>query len=163
MTLPPDRSSSPGSAEETLRLVATLPAPHGLADRIQSGLHYAPRNARILFWPEALGPRGSFARGAAAAAIVCVVAGGGWRIYSRVPAQASPQVIQMPHRYAPGGFGAANARHVPQTLDGPVLIQHAPVPLQAEPVKALNIPPAPAIPLKPKKKFAHPVAAAPVH
>ncbi|MGB7546973.1 MAG: hypothetical protein WBM14_04420, partial [Terracidiphilus sp.] len=61
------------------------------------------------------------ARGAAAAAIVFVVAGGGWGVYSRVqPAQAT-KVIAMPRVAAPSGFSSAGAMRTPQTLNGPVL------------------------------------------
>jgi hypothetical protein len=126
----------PRSAEDTLRLIATLPAPEGLADRVQTGLRSAPRTASILRWPNALRPAGgwmhsSMARGAAAAAIVCVVAGGGWEVYSRVQPAPSARVIVMPPRVAPngGGFSTGTARRVPQTLDGPAL----PTPVAAKP------------------------------
>jgi hypothetical protein len=81
-----------------------------------------------LNWRGPLRPSGGWmqttmARGAAAAAIVCVVAGGGWQIYSRVQPQAAARVIPMPSREAPGtgGFSQSNARRVPKTLEGPVL------------------------------------------
>ena len=80
-------------AEKTLRLVASLPAPEGLADRVQEELRTAPRG-RLLQWPTAL-LAGAWMtspalRGAAAAAIVCIVAGGGWRIYSHVQTPRLP-------------------------------------------------------------------------
>jgi len=132
------------SAEKTLRLIASLPAPEGLADRVQAGLQAAPPTGRVLSWRGPLRPAGggwmhngwmhsgwmhndwmhtSVARGVAAAAIVCVVAGGGWRIYSRVQPAPAANVIVMPSRVGPsaGGFSQAGAKRVPQTLQGPVL------------------------------------------
>lgn len=126
----PDFESSDLTAtgEDTLRLIADLPAPEGLADRVQDGLRYAPKTARVFNWRGSLRPSGGWmqttmARGAAAAAIVCVVAGGGWRIYSRVQPQAAARVLPMPPREAPGsgGFSQSNAKRVPKTLEGPVL------------------------------------------
>jgi hypothetical protein len=116
------------SGEDTLRLIARLPAPEGLADRMQEGLRHAAPTGRVLSWNGPLRRSGSWmqstmARGAAAAAIVCVVAGGGWRIYSRVQPPPAARVLSMPPRVAPGsgGFAQSNAKRVPQTLNGPVL------------------------------------------
>jgi hypothetical protein len=62
-------------------------------------------------------------RGAAAAAIVFVVAGGGWGIYSRVQPTPSARVIVMPVRTGvAGGFSNAGAMRTPQTLKGPVVV-----------------------------------------
>lgn len=166
----PSPNFSQQSADETLRLIASLPAPDGLSDRIHAALRTAPRNAVVLRWPVAISSHSSFLRGAAAAAIVCVVAGGGWRIYSHVPAQTSPQIIQMPQSGSlSGGFGSAGARHVPDTLNGPVLTRHTPVqPLpgisdetQAQPVKAI-VPPAKPV-ARAHKHASHTTASAPVH
>ena len=61
-------------------------------------------------------------RATAAAAIVFVVAGGGWGVYSRVQPVAQPKVIAMPAPInAAGGFKSAGAMRTPQTLQGPVL------------------------------------------
>jgi hypothetical protein len=126
----PDLQSSAltETGEDTLRLIAMLPAPEGLADRVQDGLRHAPQTARVLNWRGSLRPSGGWmqstmARGAAAAAIVCVVAGGGWRIYSRVQPEPAAKVLVMPPRVAPGsgGFSQSNAKRVPKTLEGPVL------------------------------------------
>jgi hypothetical protein len=59
------------TGEDTLRLIASLPAPEGLADRVQSGLHHAPPTGRVLNWRGPLRPSGNWmqstmARGAAA-------------------------------------------------------------------------------------------------
>lgn len=105
--------------DATLRLVANLPAPAGLEDRVHSALRHAPRAARILEWPSGFRTDSAWMRSAAAAAIAVVVVGGGWGVYSRVqPAR----VIAMPsHVGAPGGFSSAGAMRTPQTLNGPVI------------------------------------------
>jgi hypothetical protein len=143
-TLPPNSDSAPGPAEETLRLIAQLPAPEGLAERVQAGLRTAsltasnPARARILHWPTALQldhawMRSAWMRGAAAAAIVFVVAGGGWGIYSRVAPVQQTRGIALPHVAAPGGFAGAGAMRTPQTLNGPTVAHPAvvrPAPVQ---------------------------------
>jgi hypothetical protein len=123
----PDAVSSP--AETTLRLLAKLPAPDGVEDRVMAGLKTAPRTARVLHWPVMLQPTGSWMRGAAAAAIVFVVAGGGWSIYTRVQPTQPARVIAMPPRTgATGGFSNAGAMRTPQTLNGPLVDQPGDVP-----------------------------------
>jgi len=137
--LPPDANrrdsygfrEDAGAGEDTLRLIASLPAPEGLTDRVKAGLRMAPQPGRILMWLAPLRPAGgwihtSWARGAAAAAIVCVVAGGGWRIYSHVQPGPYANGIVMPAPTAPPGsaFSTSGATHVPETLDGPVLTHH---------------------------------------
>jgi hypothetical protein len=74
---------------------------------------------------------GGVARGAAAAAIVCLVAGGGWRIYSHVQPASGAGVIAMPAGGTPsgGGFSIGGAKRRPDTVVGPVLTHPvAPVP-----------------------------------
>ena len=134
-TLPSSTASGSGAAEETLRIIAGLPAPDGLQDRVMEAMSRAPRMASILPWPSE--PRrgwvhSAVARGAAAAAIVFVVGGGGWGVYSRAhPAQA-PKVIAMPRVVAPGGFSSSGAMRTPQTLNGPTLAHPvAPTPAHA--------------------------------
>ena len=124
-----------GEAEKTLRLIANLPAPEGLAERVRGGLH-AGRNVesradgRVLQWPartassRLTGTR-EWLRSAAAAAIVCVVAGGAWWIYSSVPAAAGSAVAAPVHVRPAGGFSSASAIHTPDTLKGPVLTHEA--------------------------------------
>lgn len=120
------------SAEATLRLISRLPTPEGLEDRVMAGLKSAPRTARILHWPASLQPAGSWMRGAAAAAIVFVVAGGGWGIYTRVQPSQTTKVIVMPRAGAGGGFSSAGAMRTPQTVNGPVVAE----PVAAQPVDA---------------------------
>ncbi len=124
----PNRRDSSGTGEDTLRLIANLPAPAGLADRVKAGLATAPETGRILLWRRALRPPGGWmystvARGAAAAAIVGFVAGGGWRIYTHVQPAPSANVIVTPAPASQpgGGFSSAGAKRVPETLQGPVL------------------------------------------
>lgn len=129
-------ASDPGY-EETLRLIAHLPVPEGLVDRVHAGLHPAPQTGRLLSWP-AMDLRNGWFRAAAAAAIVLVVAGGGWGIYLTVPAQ--PRAISAPPRLAaPGGFSSAGAMRTPQTLNGPVLTHPAPAETAAKPAEPLVI------------------------
>jgi hypothetical protein len=93
---------------------------------------------------------GNFARSAAAAAIVCVVAGGGWRIYSRVEPAPANNVIVMPSHIVPEprGFSSAGAARVPQTLDGPVLTH----PVKEPPADVVQLPaPSRGVPARKKK------------
>jgi hypothetical protein len=77
-------------------------------------------------------------RGVAAAAIVFVVAGGGWGVYTRVESTQIEQnqpakVIEMPARMPnTGGLQGAGAMRPPLTLPGPV----APQPVKISPAKA---------------------------
>ncbi len=131
-------ATASGEFEATLRMIASLPAPEGLEERVEAGLRMAPQaapaKARILAWPTTLRLdnawfHGSLARSAAAAAIVAVVIGGGWGVYSRVqPAQSVRIITISPHGAAPGGFSSAGAMRTPQTLNGPVAVPPAAVP-----------------------------------
>ncbi len=127
--------SHPQDFDSTLHLVANLPAPEGLEDRVRARLHSAPRPARILEWPAALRSDSAWMRSAAAAAIAFVVVGGGWGVYSRV--QPNKVIAMPPHVAAPGGFSNAGAMRTPQTVNGPVLEHPA------------NAPAAPATPSSP--------------
>jgi|ERR1700722_8734951 hypothetical protein len=124
--------------EETLRLIASLPAPEGLEDRVHAALNAMPRKSRVLAWPRALRAESGWMRGAAAAAIVFVVAGGGWGVYTRVESTQMEQnqpakVIVMPARMpSTGGLQGAGAMRPPVTLPGPA----APQPAKIGPAKA---------------------------
>jgi hypothetical protein len=121
------------SVEATLRLIASLPAPAGLEDRVHAGLLAKQRTGRILSWPAALRPDSGWMRSATAAAIVFVVAGGGWGVYSRVQQPQPARVIVLPpHGPASGGFSNAGAMRTPQTLNGPVVAH----PVTAQPAQA---------------------------
>ena len=109
------------SAEETLRTIANLPAPAGLEDRVHAALRSGPRRGRVLAWPEGFRPQSGWMRTAAAAAIVFVVAGGGWGVYTRVEQNRPAKVLVMPRVAAPSGFSGAGAMRTPQTLAGPTI------------------------------------------
>jgi hypothetical protein len=130
-----------GAAEETLRLIAHLPAPQGLEDRVHAALHSRPRRGRMLSWPSVPRLESNWMRSAAAAAIVFVVAGGGWGIYSRVQ-QPQAKVIVMPlHVATQGGFSSAGAMRTPNTLNGPVLAHPVTTPLKlVKPVARIAAP-----------------------
>jgi hypothetical protein len=120
------KTDTSGDAEETLRVIASLPAPDGLVDRVQTRLRNAPRTARVIAWPKGFAEGGwrygSAFRGVAAAAIVCVVVGGGWRIYSRVQPAPSARVVVMPLPASPArGFSTSGSVHTPDPLRAPVL------------------------------------------
>jgi len=120
MTTNPHNPKESGSAEETLRIIASLPVPAGLEDRVHTALRKSHRSARVLAWPTGLKPQSNWVRTAAAAAIVFVVAGGGWGVYTRVQQNQPGKVIVMPQRIAePSGFSGAGAIRTPQTLPGP--------------------------------------------
>ncbi len=132
----------PGSIESTLRLIANLPSPKGLEDRVQAALLAAPMavqpSARILAWPAAFRPQAGWMRAAAAAAIVFVVAGGGWGIYSRVQPVQPVGARAVPTRIAApaAGFSSAGAMRTPQTLNGPVAPKPAVAPKAAATLKS---------------------------
>lgn len=124
--------------DETLRLITTAPAPEGLADRMKANLRATSCSTKVIAWPRTAVPGGwmqsPVLRGAAAAAIVCIVAGGGWQIYSRVHQPPTAGVIETPaHVGHSGVFSNAGAMHTPDTLNRPVVPQAA---VPAAPVKA---------------------------
>lgn len=120
-------NGSENQADATLRLIASLPAPEGLADRLHGKLRDG--SGRVLSWPMRRTGGGGFQgwlRGAAAAAIVCVVAGGAWGVYSRSAQAPAANAVAVPVRVHPAtGFSSANAIKTPDTLKGAVLTHHA--------------------------------------
>jgi hypothetical protein len=133
---PSATASASSPAEETLRLIAKLPAPTGLEERVQMALDAAPPRGRVLAWPRTLRPESSWMRSAAAAAIVFVVAGGGWGVYTRVEQNEPAKVIVMPARMPEsGGFGVAGAMRTPQTLPGPKAPQAVKVNSETSPAR----------------------------
>jgi hypothetical protein len=134
---PDQKAFTPGSAEETLRIVASLPAPAGLEDRVHAAVQGAQRRGRVLAWPATVRSQSSWMRTAAAAAIVFVVAGGGWGVYTRVEQNRAAKVLAMPPRVAaPGGLASAGAKRTPQTLPGPTVNQPARPKTTKKPVAA---------------------------
>lgn len=123
-----DRNSHAVDAEKTLRLIATLPAPDGIEERVKAGLRAAPARSAVILWPFGnVDGRAwwdsSGMRAAAAAAIVLVVVGGGWGVYSHIQLPQSPTAVVAPQQPSAGngGFAAAGAKRTPQTLDRPVI------------------------------------------
>ena len=115
--------------EATLHLLAKLPAPAGLEDRLFTGVMAAPRKERLFEWPRPLSAR-DWVRGIAAAALVLAVGGGGWGIYAHVQPNEPAQGILATHpMFHPGGFSSADMIRRPQTLKGPVV-------KKAEPTKS---------------------------
>jgi hypothetical protein len=112
-------------AEETLRIIATLPVPAGLEGRMKAGLRSAPRHGMLMAWP--FSPAGGWMhtaamRAAAAASIVLAVAGGGWGVFSHNQIAPVPSALVEPQwPNGAGRFSTAGAMHVPQTVEGPVL------------------------------------------
>jgi len=123
-------------------MIARLPAPAGLEDRVKAGLRSAPKSANVIAWPLASANgwmRSAGMRGAAAAAIVLAIAGGGWGVYSHIQVAPVPSALADPQLPgAAGRFSTAGAMHVPQTVQGPVVA--APV------LKKQVQPPAEAVP-----------------
>lgn len=100
-----------GEAEETLRVIAALPAPDGLVERVRGRLQDAPKAGRVLSWP------GAVWRGAAAAVIVCAVAGGAWGVYLQVaPGMAARNVAPQVRVRMQGGFANAGAMRTPDSV-----------------------------------------------
>jgi hypothetical protein len=111
-----------GTGEDTLRLIARLPAPDGLEERVRVALRAAPRHGRVLAWPVALRADAAWVRATAAAAIVMVVAGGGWSVYSHIQPWQPAKANAVPARVGTmGEFSGAGAVRSPQTLQPPVV------------------------------------------
>jgi hypothetical protein len=110
-------------AQETLRLIATMPAPFQLEERVKARMQAVPSRGEMWLLSGLSGwMTGSAMRAAAAAAIVLVVAGGGWAVYSHIQLPATPTAVVEPQMPATtGGFSAAGATRKPQTLEGPVV------------------------------------------
>ncbi len=116
--------------EDTLRLLAHVPVPDGLEERIHTALERRPRHSQVLEWPAALEPGtisggSQWMRAAAAAAIVFAVAGGGWGVYLHVQHPAGRMTVtpMVQPVAAPGGFSSAGAMRTPQAVKGPVVAQ----------------------------------------
>jgi hypothetical protein len=119
-----DRNGAVIDAEQSLRLIASLPAPEGIEDRLKAGLRSAPIETGVIRWPLSRPNRAGWAqaaylRGAAAAAIVLMVAGGGWGVYAHFGQAPLPAADVRPPSIGSGGFSSAEARRTPKTVDGP--------------------------------------------
>ena len=117
---PIESGSASHPVDATLHLIAHAPVPDGLEERVHARLRSTPRKGVVLAWPVRLGS--DWMRSAAAAAIVAVVAGGGWGVYSNIGRPRAAKVIVRPAAGAAnGGFSSAGAMRTPATLNGPVL------------------------------------------
>lgn len=136
-TTPASSSGSiPNPIDDTLRLIAHVPVPDGIEDRVHAVLSLAPRHTQILAWPAALDApaywAGGWMRAAAAAAIVFVVAGGGWGVYTHVERPGARAVTIPAAQPATGGaFSSAGAMRTPDTVKGPMVVQPAAAPHKA--------------------------------
>ena len=120
-----DRNAATIDAERSLRLIASLPAPDGIEERVKAGLRAAPTQPGVIGWPvwsptRAGWAQASYMRAAAAAAIVFVVAGGGWGVYRHFGLAPAPTADAVQQRIEGGsGLSAAGARRTPKTVEGP--------------------------------------------
>ncbi len=119
-----DRSADVADAEQTLRLVASLPAPKDLEERVKASLRTGHQRAEVVAWPFPSAGRSwmqnAAMRTGAAAAIVLVIAGGGWEVYSHIQPAAVPTAVSAPQPLSGrGGFSTAGTKRVPQMLDEP--------------------------------------------
>jgi hypothetical protein len=112
-------------AEQSLRLIASLPAPVGIEDRVKSGLRGSPLQTGVIAWPLSSPNRAgwaqvSYLRAAAAAAIVFVVAGVSWGVHARFGPAPAPAAEAVPQRIdGSGGLSPAGAKRTPKTVEGP--------------------------------------------
>jgi hypothetical protein len=142
------RAMDERSVDETLRMIARMPVPERLEERVKSGLQLAEKPGRVLGWPSerrAGGPgmqggwvRAGWVRGAAAAAIALVVVGGGWGIYARVEPAQSAKTGAVPMAKQSGTFSEAGAMRRPQTVVGPTVNPAAPSKLAPKDGKMVN-------------------------
>ncbi|WP_263359999.1 hypothetical protein [Acidicapsa ligni] len=114
-------------AEHTLRLLANLPPPEGLTDRIHHRLRFAPepRGMRFLNW-RFLGQPAMGLQFAGAALVLVALAGGSWSLYHRaghvqavVPQTGNSVSAPVNAPASPvesSGFRNAGAVRVPPTL-----------------------------------------------
>ncbi len=121
-----DQDAGLVDVDRSLRLVASLPAPAGIEERVKAGLRVAPIATGVIGWPltplRASWAEASYMRAAAAAAIVMVVAGGGWGVFARfgpAPIPAAEAVQQRIHEG--GGLSPAGAMRTPKTVEGPAI------------------------------------------
>jgi hypothetical protein len=128
-----DRTAGAIDAERSLRLLASLPAPTGIEDRVKSGLRSASPQTSAIPWPHsssgaARWAQSPYMRGAAAAAIVLAVVGGGWGVHSRFQPAPVPAAQVVPQRLdgVSGGISTAGARRTPKTVEVPVIAAPAP-------------------------------------
>jgi hypothetical protein len=109
------KGQEPVSVDETLRLVATLPAPEGLEARLKARLAAPPKKA--IAWPESR----NWLRAAAAVLLATAVVGGAWAIYAHVQTATVAHSQPVRPTVPTEGFSSAGAMRTPQTLNGPAV------------------------------------------
>lgn len=141
------------TTRETLRLLASVPAPQGLEARLLAKLGEGPQPKRVLAWPlrTALAESAGM-RAAAAALLVAALAGGGWGIVAltRPAQQAGAARSTVRSGMGGSGFSSAGAMRTPETLKGPVV----PMTVAAPPATTLVAAPEVEAEKKPVKKTA---------
>ena len=124
--------------DQTLRRLAHAPVPEGLEERVKARLVSSPRQGKLLAWPVrawTASVKSDWLRTAAAAAIVAVVAGGGWGVAWHIARQqagngaekgivAHVQALGTGSSTQVGGISSAGAMRVPLSLNGPT-VNHA--------------------------------------
>lgn len=109
--------------EQTLKLVAELPAPERLAERVKAELS-APARGRLLAWPVQGSQRTLWLRAAIAAGLLVAVAAGGVTAYRWVaPASTAHSAPARPA--AQQNFSTAGAMRTPHTVNGPAALPEA--------------------------------------
>jgi hypothetical protein len=121
-----ERQLDDRSVDETLRMIARVPVPDGLEERVKAGLRLEGNSRRVLSWPaqrrgETVWVANAWMRGAAAAGIAMAVVGGGWGIYARVAPPQSAKTVAAPLVQPSGTFSEAGAIRRPQTVTGPTV------------------------------------------
>jgi hypothetical protein len=106
--------------EETLQMLAKLPAPEGLSGRVHSRLAGERLEVRRNWWQLSV-PQMRFA---AAAVLLVALAGEGWNLYRGHVAEVR-SVVAPPHVTPRGGFDNAHGAAVPKTLT-PIHVPPAP-------------------------------------
>ena len=133
-----DRNAEVMEAEKSLRMIASLPSPIGIEDRVKARLRTAPAKAGMIGWPAANRANWTqawYMRAAAAAAIVFVVAGGGWGVHARFRSAPEPAAEAVPQRIGgSGGFSSSGAMRTLKTVDAPKVV----VPLKQQTTGAEN-------------------------
>lgn len=139
------------TTRETLRLLASVPAPRGLEARLLARIGEQTQPKRVLAWPlrTALAESAGM-RAAAAAVLVAVLAGGGWGIVAltRPAQQAGAARSTVRSGMGGSGFSSAGAMRTPETLKGPAV----PMTVAAPPATTLVAAPEVEAEKKPAKK-----------
>lgn len=108
--------------DRTLRLLAQVEVPEGLAARVKARLHEAA-GGNVIEWPRTVSTGGIWLRRAAAAAIAIAVGGGSWAIYSAAngaleAARKGAVPAVLPSRQQ-GDFGTAGSMKKANPLMAP--------------------------------------------